>query len=75
MAGYELKALRIQELFGPLGWMSQPVILIHWNTEEVESNVREGVDLLARRENAGKEQKLPSSVPCIQAASRRCGPD
>lgn len=45
--------------------MSQPVVRIHWNTEEVESNAREVMDLLARRENAGKEQVSVFYALCI----------
>lgn len=38
------------------------VFTIYWNPEEVGSNAREGMLLLGRPEEAGKEQKLPSSM-------------
>jgi hypothetical protein len=35
---------------------------MYWNPEEVGSNASEGMDLVLRQEQAGKEQKLPSSM-------------
>jgi hypothetical protein len=46
--------------------MSQLNFSIHWNPEEVGSNASAGMVLLERREQAGKEQKLPSTMSfCI----------
>lgn len=42
--------------------MSQLVFSRHWNPKEVVSNASEGIDLLQRQEQAGKEQNLPSSM-------------
>lgn len=41
-------------------WMSQLVFSICWNPEEAGSNASEGRNMLARRRQAGQEQKLPS---------------
>jgi hypothetical protein len=49
--------------------MFQLVLSICHNPEEASSNASEGMDL-----QADKEQKLPSSVSFISAATRRCGP-
>lgn len=38
--------------------MSQLAFSTHWNPEEVGSNASEGMDLLKRREQAGKEQSF-----------------
>lgn len=40
--------------------MSQPVLSIHLNLKEVDSKGKE--DLVARQEETGKKQKLPSSM-------------
>jgi hypothetical protein len=42
--------------------MSQLVFSRHQNAKEVGSNASEGMDLLARQEQAGKEQNLPAST-------------
>jgi hypothetical protein len=42
--------------------MSQLVFCTSWNSEEVVSDARKGMDVLARRGQAGKEPKLPSSM-------------
>jgi hypothetical protein len=38
------------------------VLSRHWNSEEIVSNDSEEMDLLARPEQTGKKQKLPSSM-------------
>ena len=43
--------------------MSQLVFSIHCNPEEVGSNASEGMDLLARQEQAGKEQNFLPPCP------------
>jgi hypothetical protein len=43
--------------------MSQLVFSRCWNSEEIVSNLRGGMDLLAGRKQESKEQKLPSSIP------------
>jgi hypothetical protein len=45
--------------------MSQLVSCICRSPEEVGSNASEGMGLPARPEQACKEQKLPSTVPCL----------
>jgi hypothetical protein len=42
--------------------MSLLVFSKHWNPEDVGCNASEGMDLLAKGEQAGKEQRLPSSM-------------
>jgi hypothetical protein len=55
--------------------MSQLVFSISWYPKEVGSNASEGMDLLGRVRASRKEMECPSSVPFIEAASRRYGPD
>lgn len=43
-----MESPRIQELFRPQGWMSQLVFNTCWNSEEVGSNVSEGLASKAR---------------------------
>ena len=42
--------------------MQSQLICICWNPEEVGSNASEGMDVLARQGQAGKEPKLASSM-------------
>jgi hypothetical protein len=42
--------------------MSQLVFSICQNSKEVEFNASERMDFLARQEQAGKDQKVPSSM-------------
>lgn len=59
MTGCESKVSKIQWLLSPQGLMSQLISRIHLNPKEVGSNPTEGMDVLARRGQAGKERKLP----------------
>lgn len=49
-------------MFKPWGWMSLLVFVICQNLKEVDNRASEGMDMLARQEQAHKEQKLPSIV-------------
>jgi hypothetical protein len=42
---------------------------IHWNPKEVGTSASEGMDILARREQAGKEKKLPSFMYICRLSS------
>lgn len=54
------------ELFSPQGLMSQLVFSVCWSPEEIESNAREGMGLLAKaRTGRQEENQLP-----VQAANR-----
>ena len=46
----------------PQGWVSQMVLCICWNPEEVGSSASERVDVLVKQGQVGKEQNLPSSM-------------
>ena len=54
-------SLRTEKLLSPQGWMPQLVFSGRWNPQEADSNANQGMDLLARPEQAGKEQKLSFS--------------
>ena len=62
MAVYQWEIQEYGSCCSPRCWLSRLVISICSNPKEVGSNAREGMDLLARIEQAGKEQKLPSSM-------------
>ena len=44
------------------------VFSIPWNPNEVDSKASKRMDLLARQEQAGREQRLPPSMSFIQAS-------
>jgi hypothetical protein len=48
---------RINHLLSPQGWLSQLNLSARWNAE-VGYNASEGMDLLARGEQASKEQSF-----------------
>lgn len=45
--------------------MSRLAFCMCWNPEEMGFNASKGMDVLARQEQAGEEQKLPSPCPYI----------
>lgn len=47
-----------EKLLGLQGWMSQLAFSRHWNYKEAGCSTNEGMDLLARGEQEGKERKL-----------------
>lgn len=59
----------------PQGWVSQLVLCVCWNPEEVATNAREGADVLARGGQTGREQQLPSSLFLCRLPEEGCGPN
>lgn len=52
----------VHKSLSPRGWMSQQVFSRRWNPKDEVCKASEGMDLLVRQEQAGKEQTLPSSL-------------
>lgn len=72
MASCEWKDQESSSCSAPRDWATQLVFCVCWNLEEVGSNAREGMGVLTRPGQAGKERTLPSSTVTRRDPDQRC---